>query len=79
MASREQELSALPQAIDPPRGWLSQQLARLINPYMHGEARGPVQELAGRLIYPFLRGEAPKPLPPFTPTPPYASAARLAR
>src|ERR1700679_1983830 len=61
MASREEELSALPQTSDPPRGWLSQQLGHMISPYLRGEPRGPVSEVMGRLIYPFLRGEAPKP------------------
>ena len=56
MASREQELSALPQTSDPPRGWLSDQLGRLIDPFLHGEAHGWLPELLGRLIYPFLRG-----------------------
>src|SRR5271169_6429359 len=63
MASREQELSALPQTSDPPRGRLSELLGRLIYPFLHGEPRGPLPELLGRLIYPFLRGEAPKPRP----------------
>ncbi len=53
----------MPQTSDPPRGWLSQQLGRLISPYLRGEPHGPVPELMGRLIYPFLRGEAPKPQP----------------
>jgi formate dehydrogenase iron-sulfur subunit len=61
MASREQEMSTLPQTSDPPRGFLSGQLARLIDPYLRGEPRGPMGELLGRLIYPFLHGEAPKP------------------
>jgi formate dehydrogenase iron-sulfur subunit len=61
MASREQELSALPQTIDPPRGRLSQLLGRVIHPFLHDEPRGPLQEVLGRLIYPFVRGEAPKP------------------
>jgi formate dehydrogenase iron-sulfur subunit len=61
MASREQELSALPQTSDPPRGRLSELLGRLIYPFLHDEPRGPLPELMGRLIYPFLRGEAPKP------------------
>ena len=64
MASREQELSALPQTSDPPRGRLSELLGRLIYPFLHGEPRGPVPEVLGRLIYPFLRGEAPKPQTP---------------
>jgi formate dehydrogenase iron-sulfur subunit len=64
MASREQELSALPQISDPPRGRLSQLLGRVIYPYLHGEPRGLVPEVLGRLIYPFLRGEAPKPQTP---------------
>ena len=55
------ELSALPQTSDPPRGRLSELLARVIDPYLRGEPRGPVPEVLGRLIYPFLRGEAPKP------------------
>jgi formate dehydrogenase iron-sulfur subunit len=64
MASREQELSALPQISDPPRGRLSQLLGRVIYPYLHGEPRGLVPEVLGRIIYPFLRGEAPKPQTP---------------
>jgi formate dehydrogenase iron-sulfur subunit len=64
MASREQQLSALPQTSDPPRGWLSVQLARLIDPFLRGEARGLMPEVLGRVIYPFLRGEAPKPQTP---------------
>jgi formate dehydrogenase iron-sulfur subunit len=64
MASREQELSALPQTSDPPRGRLSQLLARVIHPYLHGEPHGLVPEVLGRLIYPFLHGEAPKPQTP---------------
>jgi formate dehydrogenase iron-sulfur subunit len=64
MASREMELSALPQTIDSPRGPLSKLLARLIDPYLHGEPHGLVPEVLGRLIYPFLRGEAPKPHAP---------------
>ncbi len=64
MASREQELSALPQISDPPRGRLSQLLGRVIHPYLRGEPRGLVPEVLGRLIYPFLRGEAPKPQTP---------------
>jgi formate dehydrogenase iron-sulfur subunit len=64
MASREQELSALPQTSDPPRGRLSVLLGRLIYPFLHDEPRGLVPEVLGRLIYPFLRGEAPKPQTP---------------
>jgi formate dehydrogenase iron-sulfur subunit len=63
MASREMELSALPQTIDPPRGRVSKLLGNLISPFLRGEPRGPLTELLGRLIYPFLRGEAPKPRP----------------
>src|ERR1700733_591767 len=63
MASREHELSTLPQTSDPPRSRLSVLLGRLIQPYLHHEKRGPLQELLGRLIYPFLRGEAPAPRP----------------
>ena len=40
MASREQELSALPQTSDPPRGRLSQLLTGLIDPFLRGEPRG---------------------------------------
>jgi formate dehydrogenase iron-sulfur subunit len=61
MASREQELSVLPQTVDPPRGWLSAQLGSLIEPFVRGEPRGPLAEVLGRVIYPFLHGEAPKP------------------
>jgi formate dehydrogenase iron-sulfur subunit len=64
MASREQELSALPQTSDPPRGPLSRLLAGVISPFLHGEARGLVPEVLGRAIYPFLQGEAPKPQTP---------------
>jgi formate dehydrogenase iron-sulfur subunit len=64
MASREQELSALPQTSDPPRGPLSRLLGRVIYPFLHGEPRGLVPEVLGRLIYPFLHGEAPKPQTP---------------
>jgi hypothetical protein len=42
MASRETELSALPEASDPPRGRLSVMLGRLIGPYLRGEPRGLV-------------------------------------
>src|SRR5271169_2641001 len=61
MASREQELSALPQTSDPPRGRLSELMGRLIHPFLHDEPRGPLQEVLGRLIYPFLHGEPPTP------------------
>jgi formate dehydrogenase iron-sulfur subunit len=64
MASREQELSALPRTSDPPRGRLSVLLGRVIYPFLHDESRGLVPEVLGRLIYPFLRGEAPKPQTP---------------
>jgi formate dehydrogenase iron-sulfur subunit len=64
MASREQELSALPQTSDPPRGPLSRLLAGVISPFLHGEPRGLVPEVLGRVIYPFLHGEAPKPQTP---------------
>jgi formate dehydrogenase iron-sulfur subunit len=64
MASREQELSALPQTSDPPRGPLSRLLAGVISPFLRGEARGLVPEVLGRVIYPFLHGEAPKPQTP---------------
>jgi formate dehydrogenase iron-sulfur subunit len=63
MASREHELSTLPQTSDPPRGRMSVLLERLIQPYLHHEKRDPLQELMGRLIYPFLYGEAPAPRP----------------
>jgi hypothetical protein len=45
MASREQELSALPRISDTPRGRLSELLGRLIDPYLRGEPRGPLPEL----------------------------------
>jgi formate dehydrogenase iron-sulfur subunit len=61
MASREMELSALPETSDPRRGPLSKVLGRLIDPFLRGEPRGPVAEVLGRVIYPFLHGEAPKP------------------
>jgi formate dehydrogenase iron-sulfur subunit len=64
MASREQELSALPQTSDPPRGPLSRLLAGVISPFLRGEPRGLVPEVLGRVIYPFLQGEAPKPQTP---------------
>src|ERR1700691_5907360 len=64
MASREQELSALPQTSDPPRGRLSVLLRRLIYPVLHDQPRGLVPEVMGRVIYPFLHGEAPKPQTP---------------
>jgi formate dehydrogenase iron-sulfur subunit len=64
MASRETELSALPEASDPPRGRLSVMLGRLIGPYLRSEPRGLVPEVLGRLIYPFLHGEAPAPRTP---------------
>jgi formate dehydrogenase iron-sulfur subunit len=64
MASREQELSALPQTSDPPRGPLSRLLAGVISPFLRGEPRGLVPEVLGRVIYPFLHGEAPKPQTP---------------
>jgi formate dehydrogenase iron-sulfur subunit len=64
MASREQELSALPQTSDPPRGPLSRLLGRVIYPFLHGEPHGLVPEVLGRVIYPFLHGEAPKPQTP---------------
>jgi formate dehydrogenase iron-sulfur subunit len=65
MASREMELSASPQTSDPPRGWLSVQLGRVIKPFLNNdEPRGLVPEVLGRLIYPFLHGEAPKPQTP---------------
>jgi formate dehydrogenase iron-sulfur subunit len=64
MASREQELSVLPQTTDPPRGRLSQLLGGLIKPFLHDEPRGLAPEVLGRLIYPFLHGEAPKPQAP---------------
>jgi len=41
MASREQELSALVQSSDPPRGWLSQLVGRLIYPFLRGEPPKP--------------------------------------
>ena len=41
MASREMELSALPQANDPPRSRLSELLGRLIYPFQRGEAPKP--------------------------------------
>jgi formate dehydrogenase iron-sulfur subunit len=63
MASREMELSALPQTTEPPRGPLSKLLARVIDPYLRGEPHGPLPELLGRLIYPFLQGEAPEARP----------------
>ena len=50
MASREQELSALPQTSDPPRGPLSRLLAGVISPFLRGEPRGLVPEVLGRVI-----------------------------
>jgi len=41
MASREIELSALPQTSDPPRGRLSQLVQRLIYPFLRGEPPKP--------------------------------------
>src|ERR1700728_3824540 len=41
MASREKELSALPQTSDPPRGRLSELLGRLIDPFLRGEPPKP--------------------------------------
>ena len=41
MASREQQLSALAQASDPPRSELSQLTGRLIYPFLHGEPPKP--------------------------------------
>jgi formate dehydrogenase iron-sulfur subunit len=41
MASREKELSALPQASDPPRGQLAQIAERLIYPFQHGDPPKP--------------------------------------
>jgi formate dehydrogenase iron-sulfur subunit len=64
MASREKELSALPQASDPPQGRVYQLLGRMIHPFLHGEPHGLLPEVLGRLIYPFLHGEAPKPQTP---------------
>ena len=41
MASREKELSALPQTSDPPRGQLSELVGRLTYPFLHGEPPKP--------------------------------------
>jgi formate dehydrogenase iron-sulfur subunit len=41
MASRETELSELPQSSDPPRGQLQELVSRLIYPFQHGEAPEP--------------------------------------
>ena len=41
MASREMELSALPQTSDPPRGLLFQLVERLIYPFLRGEPPKP--------------------------------------
>jgi formate dehydrogenase iron-sulfur subunit len=41
MASREKELSALPQTSDPPRGRLSELVGRLIYPFLRGEPPKP--------------------------------------
>src|SRR5215470_342352 len=41
MASREKQLSALPQTSDPPRGRLSQLVGRLTYPFLRGEAPKP--------------------------------------
>lgn len=45
MASREKELSALPQSSDPPRGTLSKLLGRLIYPFLGGEPPKPHQPM----------------------------------
>jgi formate dehydrogenase iron-sulfur subunit len=41
MASREKQLSALPQSSDPPRGALSDSVERLVYPFLRGEAPEP--------------------------------------
>ena len=41
MASREKELSALPQTSDPPRGRLSELVGRLTYPFLRGEPPKP--------------------------------------
>src|SRR6516162_9385333 len=43
MASREKELSALSQTSDPPSGWVSELVGRLIYPFLRGEPPKPRQ------------------------------------